>query len=272
MWVGRHMALRGLWILSRTALICVILFPCPLGSLTAEGLTEGPPCDKLTPAPGPLGYAERGRIDHDDYRCEGTYLAPAAGEPVEVVAFFRAGSLPPGDHNLVLNVVAPSLKGEYAGLKVHAWGVATGFGTYYRMDTQFTPAKPLRWPVGVLLDAGLYPNGFGVLVWIETRERERLLVPVGLHPEGAPDTGGAPSLLLRAGVHLAKLVWRVRAPRVAGPPPWKEIPAPAAGQIIPLRLPAPDPASPTARLVVEVNAQSGAGKWYPTMVLQVLRP
>jgi hypothetical protein len=267
----------GAQVLKKVAVGGVLRLPSAI--LFAAGLLSpvlhAEPCSDFRPAPGNLGYGPRGSREHGDFRCEGMYIVPAAGEPIEVVSYLRTrGPLPDRSPGLVLEVVPPDVGLEYRGKSVSIVALARDPGVFYRMSAEIPIERRLRWPVEEVLEpVGLYPAGFGLLAWVETAERHRLFLPVTLQIEGtslaAPPPGDA-SLFIRPCLYLAQLDWRARPRQVANPPPWQTLGAVPAGQTVRLRLPRATVAE--RHVVVDVSSQTTDGRWLETVPVHVMLP
>ncbi len=233
------------------------------------------PCKDLRPAPGNLGYRLRWSNERGNYRCEGLYLAPAAGEPIEVVSYFRTrGPLPRGRPDLVLEVVPPHIGPAYRGARMSIVALSKVLGIYYRMKAEIAIEDKLRWPVGEVLPAALYPDGFGLLASVETAERHRLFLPVTLQIEGAPAANpvGEPLLLVRPGQYLAQLAWRARPRQVSPPPSWVDLGPVPAGRTVRLALPTEASADEDRRIVVDISSQGTDGRPLSTVPVHVVLP
>ena len=233
------------------------------------------PCSDFRPAPGNLGYGPRGSMKQGDFRCEGLYFTPAAGEPIEVVSYFRTrGPLPERSPGLVLEVVPPDAGPAYRDASVSIVALSKDPGVFYRMSAKIPIEKTLRWPVeDVLGRAGLYPDGFGLLAWVETAERYRLFLPVTLQVKGAapPDASpGDASLLIRPCLYLAQMDWCARPRQVANPPPWQSLGRVPAGRAVRLTLPRATLAE--RHVVVDVSSQATDGQWLATVPVHVMLP
>ena len=106
--------------------------------LIAEGSAFANPCDEtLSPSPtsGPDGYVERAGGE----RCEGMYVSPVSGTPVELVSLTRGQLSYDAAHAIVVRVsldAAPSNGGA------HLRAVGIPDGLYYRWTPTWWATAP----------------------------------------------------------------------------------------------------------------------------------
>ena len=188
-------------------------------SLIAQSIPSayGQSCNAVRAVQGPFGYQHRLNSD----RCEGLYQTPVSGESLELL------SLVDGEINYDLGtdkslvVTVPDVS-AVAAIKVSVRARALPIGTYYRMDADVPSGQSIKWPLGdVIAPAGLRSGSIGVVGRVE-RGNDTIYVPVSVLPEGKSRVDpGPPIVLLRTGVDIEQVRWRVIAdPGTATTPRW----------------------------------------------------
>jgi len=150
--------------------------------LIAEGSAFANPCDEtLSPSPtsGPDGYVERAGGE----RCEGMYVSPVSGTPVELVSLTRGQLSYDAAHAIVVRVsldAAPSNGGA------HLRAVGIPDGLYYQMDADLVGNRAIGWPVGdVLLRRRITPDQVGIYAFRKDSSAESVFLPVDVAPAGS---------------------------------------------------------------------------------------
>jgi hypothetical protein len=171
----------------------------------AEPSAVADPCDRtLSPSPvtGPDGYRQRAGGE----RCEGIYVSPVSGTPVELVSLTRGRLSYDPAHPAVLSVTldqSPASGGEH----VRAVGVPRRL--YYQMDADIVDGRAVAWPVGdVLVRRQIMPDQLGILASRKDASSDTVFLAVDVAPAGATPTHDQPIVMVLRVADVSDLKWR----------------------------------------------------------------
>lgn len=164
------------------------------------------PCDRsLAPSPvaiGATGYVQRAGGE----RCEGIYVSPVSGTPVELVSLTRGHLNFDPSHPGVLSVTLDQPPPSGAA---HLRAVGIPSGLYYRMDADITGDHPVTWPVGdVLVKRNLAPDQIGIFAYRQDASADRTYLVVDVAPAGTAPPPDQPVTTVLRVVDVTDLKWR----------------------------------------------------------------
>jgi len=150
---------------------------------------------------------------------------------------------------------------------IHVRAVARPPNTYYRMDAEIAPGKPLAWPVGdVLRPAQLSAERIGLFGWVETAEG-RVFIPLRAASVGAPPSTNGVVLELRSPRTLEVALWRAkpRGQTSGGSTEWHEAGRRLAAGV-PIVVPIPEGPPEVLQLTVQAKVE-GYADWATLEIL-----
>lgn len=168
-------------------------------------------CNPRLKAQPIFGYEARG--SGDSSRCEGFYVSPVDGDPLQVIGVSVGLPLvPPRDTTeLVLEVAADAA--DRKGFRLHA--ESKGLRDYYRLDTTVGTSGRFRWPLSdVVLKRPFLMERIGVYAYGGSTD-EMLYLPVRLRIDGSALAGDT-YVSLRSGIDLERVRWRWRPDNQTG--------------------------------------------------------
>lgn len=173
--------------------------------LIAEERASAGPCDEaLSPSPdsGPDGYRERAGGE----RCEGIYVSPVSGTPVELLSLTRGRLSYDLAHPVVLSV---SLDSPPPNEGVHVRAVGVPDRLYYQMDAEITGDRAVSWPLGdVPLRRRITSDQVGIFAFRKNASAEIVFLPVDVTPAGVALTHDQPVVATLRAIDVADLKWR----------------------------------------------------------------
>ena len=152
-----------------------ILLAACIAVAAASGAAAAECDNALAPLHSPEGYKPRSA----DPRCEGFFVSPVSGPPVELVSFTRGTvnyDLQHTDRLAISLAVARQETGQ-----VHLRAVGIPANLYYRMDADLPPSGAFGWPVhDVLANTGLTRDRVGVFAFTRTTAGALIYMPVSV--------------------------------------------------------------------------------------------
>jgi hypothetical protein len=171
----------------------------------AEPSAFAEPCDRtLSPSPvtGPDGYLQRAGGE----RCEGIYVSPVSGTPVELVSLTRGRLSYDPAHPAVLSVTLDQTPAS-GGAHVRAVGIPRRL--YYQMDADIVGGRAVAWPAGdVLVRRQIMPDQLGILASRKDASSDTVFLAVDVVPTGATPAHDQPIVMLLRVVDVTDLKWR----------------------------------------------------------------
>jgi hypothetical protein len=161
-------------------------------------------CDPmLTPTPGAQGY----RVRADDIRCEGFYVSPVSGPPIEIVSFTYGSLAQLSPRNRRVAVQLAVAQPPQGPVFVRATGIPMAL--YYRLDGELRPGRGLTWPLEeVLAHDRLTGNEVGVYAYVRSTAGSITYLPVSVSlPGNTPPVLGHPRIVLRALEGITDATW-----------------------------------------------------------------
>jgi hypothetical protein len=152
-----------------------------------------------SPDSGPDGYLERAGGE----RCEGMYISPVSGSPVELVSLTRGRiNYDPAHPAVLLATLASPLAN--GGAHVRALGIPDRL--YYQMDADITGNRAVRWPVGdVIGRRRITPDQVGVFALQKDASAETIFFTVDVAPTGAAPARDQPIVAVLRVIGVADL-------------------------------------------------------------------
>ena len=199
----------------------------------------------LDPEGGPLGYQRR----YNGSRCEGFIRQPVAGTAGVVLVSLTYGAVAfDWAHNAELQLGLS----QKPKARVRIRGEFIPFTRYYRLDAEIGPEQPML-RVGlsdVIARAEMTPEQLGLYAYRLLPGGVQEVIPIAVTADAPPrvSTGVAIHAILRAGIDVTDLRWRLRAGDLAN----AYRPAPTGFKVLPagasVSLDFEPPSSPRATL------------------------
>jgi hypothetical protein len=208
-------------------------------------------CDANLEPQKTFGYEQRGT--GEAARCEGFYIAPIAGQPIQLVSL-TVGSVSIPPEGIPEIILKPSGASHLTGSTVNIRAESQERRSYYRLDAQVPLAGQLRWPLNdIVLQRPDLKGAIGVYGFA-VESTQTTYVPLALWTAQRLLVSGNLSLVVRAGRDLEDVRWRQRVDTPAGQfDPWHEAADEIyAGDTAMLEL----PATPSERVVVEITGRA----------------
>jgi hypothetical protein len=184
----------------------ILLIALPVTIVLLEyGPTLASPCDtELSPSPnaGVEAYRERDAGN----RCEGMYVSPVSGTPVELVSLTRGPFQFDNSNPPVLSVALDAHPPDDAA---HVRAVGIPERLYYQMDADVAGGNAVRWPVAeVLARSNIKPSQVGVFAFRRNASAETVFLPVTVVAEGSMLVHEHSIIVVLRVINVAKLEYR----------------------------------------------------------------
>ena len=235
------MAIRGA--IGVTALLVAVIL-----ELASPSLAQ-PPCDEGLEPQAPHAYRLRG----DGQLCEGFYVSPVSGAPLQLVALtIGPTTIPPGSADAVVVTVVSEAAAPDGRIRIRAEPYDRR--TYYRLDAEIAIEEALNWPMTQVVNQRPNLHGRIGIYGFYVEHNTTAFVPVAVAAPGqtAPDNA-VPVLVIVVGRSLEDVRWRFRADAPEGEfGEWQPVAnVMLAGAIRPVVL----TNVPSGRSIININAR-----------------